>query len=208
MVNVHASLLPRWRGAAPIQWAIRAGDASTGVSIMRMEAGLDSGPVWLRRAVPIGPRDTAGDLFARLAGLGAEALLEALPRIAAVEAPEPQDESRVTLAPRIDRAMAMVDWHRPAAEVSALIRAMDPAPGAWTTLAGEPAKLYRPGPSLTIMTGAASRPGTITAVDGGLAVACRDALLPIGEIQPAGRRRLATTEWLRGASLPTDAAFG
>lgn len=205
MVNVHASLLPRWRGAAPIQWAVRAGDAETGVSIMRMEAGLDSGPVWHVRRTTIAPQETSGDLFARLAALGAETLIEALPLVERGVVPEPQDESAVTLAPKIDRALARIAWDAPARTVSAQIRAMDPAPGAWTTLDDEPVKLFRPGPPVPSPELPAA--GTLVTADGGVAVACADALLPIGDIQPAGRRRVSTADWLRGTTLGADAAF-
>ena len=142
LVNVHASILPRWRGAAPIHWAIKAGDAETGVSIMRVEQGLDSGGVWHIRRTPIEPTDTTGMLFDRLAHLGAEALIEALPRIAAGEEPVAQDPTGVTHAPKVSRDDARVDWHQPAAVVDAQIRAMDPAPGAWTTLGGQAIKLF------------------------------------------------------------------
>lgn len=205
MVNVHASLLPRWRGAAPIQWAVISGDRETGVSIMRMEAGLDSGPVWLARRTPIAPDETSGDLFARLATLGAEALLEALPAIAAGEEPLAQDESQVTLAPKIDREQARIDWNQPADRVSALLRGMDPAPGAWTTLDGQPVKLFRPGDP--VATEQLPVAGTIVSRNVSLAVACADALLPIGDIQPAGRRRVTTADWLRGMTRSADAAF-
>jgi methionyl-tRNA formyltransferase len=142
LVNVHASILPRWRGAAPIHWAIKAGDAETGVSIMRVEAGLDSGGVWHIRRTPIQPNDTTGMLFDRLAQLGADALIEALPRIAAGEEPVAQDPACVTHAPKVSRDDARVDWHQPVAVVDAQIRAMDPAPGAWTSLGGQPVKLF------------------------------------------------------------------
>ena len=198
MVNVHASLLPRWRGAAPIQWAVLSGDAETGVAIMRMAAGLDSGPVWLTRRTPIGPFDTSGDLFERLAHLGAAALVEALPSIARGDAPVPQDEALVTLAPKVDRDLARVDWHASARVASALIRAMDPNPGGWTTLDGEPVKLFRPGEP--VVPEALPPPGTVRPHEGGIAVACADALLPLADIQPAGRRRVTTADWLRGAA--------
>jgi methionyl-tRNA formyltransferase len=142
LVNVHASILPRWRGAAPIHWAIKAGDAETGVSIMRVEQGLDSGGVWHIRRTPIDPTDTTGMLFDRLAHLGAEALIEALPRIAAGEEPVAQDPAGVTHAPKVTRDNARVDWHQPAEVVDAQIRAMDPAPGAWTTEGGRAIKLF------------------------------------------------------------------
>ncbi len=207
MVNVHASLLPRWRGAAPIQWAVLSGDAVTGVSIMRMEAGLDSGPLWLAREEPINPHDTSGMLFERLARVGASALVEALPSIGAGARPEPQDESRVTLAPKLDRNTARVDWSRDRDEISCRIRAMDPAPGAWTTLAEQPVKLFHPSLPITPDPAPASAPGTIIASDGELLVACGDGPLAIGDLQPAGRRRLAAGDWLRGNATAAGQRF-
>ncbi len=196
MVNVHASLLPRWRGAAPIHWALLAGDLVTGVSIMQMEAGLDSGPVWLQRERAIDDRDTTGTLFESLASLGASALIEALPRIAGGEAPSRQDPSLVTLAPKIDRDTARVAWDRPSREVSRRIRAMDPAPGAWTMAGTEPLKLFTPSLASTDVPRAA--PGTVESHAGRLCVACADGWLQVESVQPAGGRRMPGLEWLHG----------
>lgn len=195
MVNVHASLLPRWRGAAPIHWAVLSGDVETGVSIMRVEAGLDSGAVWLQRALPIGPTSTTGELFQSLATLGAAAMVDALPRIEHGEPPTPQDQSRVTIAPKVNRAMARVDWQRSAAETSHLVRAMDPAPGAWTTWQDTPLKLFAPSPGIIATQ---VPPGTVRATSDGIEVACGDRWLAIAMLQPAGRPRLAAADWLRG----------
>ena len=211
MVNVHASLLPRWRGAAPIHWAVMSGDATTGVSIMRMEAGLDSGPVWHVVRTPIGDSDTTGELFVRLADMGAHALVDTLSRIASGEAPLPQDEALVTLAPKIDREQARVRWDVSAHDASCRIRAMDPFPGAWTSLGNESIKLFRP----AVGAQHAAPPqsplfaptGTIVATHEKLAVVCNDGLLDIGEVQPAGRRRMPVAEWLRGAALTGSSRF-
>ena len=214
MVNVHASLLPRWRGAAPIHWAILSGDAVTGVSIMRMEAGLDSGPVWHTVRSTISDQDTTGTLFAHLSVLGADALVETLPRIAAGEVPVPQDESQVTVAPKIDREQARVHWDVSTHEASCQIRAMDPFPGAWTTLADESIKLFAPssrvqrGTSSPITEAPLFAPtGTIVATQDRLSVVCNDGLIEVAEVQPAGRRRMPASEWLRGASLPAGSRF-
>lgn len=129
-LNIHASLLPRWRGAAPIHRAVMAGDAETGVCIMQMEVGLDTGPILLRRPTPIGDTETTGDLHDRLAAIGAEAIVEALGGLDAL-VPRPQDDARATYAPKVEKAEARVDWSLPAAEVDRLIRGLSPFPGAW-----------------------------------------------------------------------------
>jgi methionyl-tRNA formyltransferase len=200
MVNVHASLLPRWRGAAPIQWAVLSGDRETGVSIMRMEAGLDSGPVWHRAVTPLLATDTSGDLFERLATLGATALAEVLPRIESGEEPEPQDPSQVTLAPKLDRTLAQIDWERPAAEVSCWIRGMDPAPGAWTTVGTGTLKCF----GATVLPGVRGEPGTVVAGDR-LTVACGEGAVMLTEVQPAGRRRMSAGDWQRGGGVAIGA---
>src|SRR5690606_27181454 len=142
-LNIHASLLPRWRGAAPIQRAIMAGDTQTGISIMQMDEGLDTGPVLLQRAVPIEPADTAGSLHDRLAELGAEAICEVLDRLAAgAIVARPQPAEGATYAHKITREDACVDWARPAAEVERLLRALDPVPGAFTRHGREELKLW------------------------------------------------------------------
>ena len=206
-VNVHASLLPRWRGAAPIQWALLAGDAETGVAIMRVEAGLDTGAVWHERETAISQLDTAGTLTERLSHLGADALLEALPRIAAGVPPVPQGDAGITHAPKITRELARIRWHEPAASVSCRIRAMDPAPGAWTTLAGAEIKI-RGAPAGAQHAAPRHEPGTI--IGAGPAVIVTTGLggtVGITDVQPAGKRRMPAAEWLRGANLADGARF-
>ncbi|MEO8715452.1 MAG: methionyl-tRNA formyltransferase [Acetobacteraceae bacterium] len=203
-VNVHASLLPRWRGAAPIQWAILSGDPASGVSIMRVERGLDTGAVWHERETAISDRDTAATLTDRLALLGAEALLEALPRIAAGAAPRPQDAVGATLAPKIHREHARIRWHDAAPAVACRIRAMDPAPGAWTTIGGADIKLF----GAMIATDAVGAPGAMVAHSDQLLVATgHDGAVLIRDAQPAGRRRMAALDWFRGAGLAANARF-
>ncbi|MEO9863132.1 methionyl-tRNA formyltransferase, partial [Yoonia sp.] len=140
-LNIHASLLPRWRGAAPIHRAIMAGDAATGVCIMQMEAGLDTGPVLLRQATPIAPAETTGQLHDRLSAMGAALVVEALDRLPELT-PETQSEDGVTYAAKIDKAEARVDWDRPAAEVANHICGLSPFPGAWCDVDGERVKLH------------------------------------------------------------------
>ena len=211
MINVHASILPELRGAAPIQWAILNGDERTGISIMEMEAGLDSGPVLRTTETPIGPEETAGALSLRLAELGAETLVEALAALRAGQATaEPQDDSRATLAPKIDRATARVRWDESAAQVSRRIRAMDPAPGAWTTLGGAEIKLFggrmADGPPSADEPRRAE-PGTVLAIDHRLVVATGEGAVSIAEVQPAGKRRLGVSEWARGRGIATGQRF-
>ena len=199
-LNIHASLLPRWRGAAPIQRAIMAGDAETGVCIMAMEAGLDTGPVLLREAVPIGAEDTAGDLHDRLSVLGAALIVEALDRLDRLVA-EPQPETGVTYADKIDKAEARIDWTRPAAEVDRLIRGLSPFPGAWTTTGGERVKLL--GSRLADGRG---RPGEV--LDDALTVAGGSGAVRVTRAQRAGRGAQESGAFLRGWPLPPGTVLG
>ncbi len=189
-LNIHASLLPRWRGAAPIQRAIMAGDAETGISIMAMEAGLDTGPVLLREAVPIGARDTAGTLAERLAGLGGEMVVAALAGLDGLVA-VPQPEVGVTYAAKIDKAEARVDWRRPAVEVDRLIRGLAPAPGAWAEIGGERVKLL-----LSEVAEGTGAPGEV--MDGGLVVACGEGAVRLLVLQRAGGGAVEAAAFLRG----------
>ena len=197
MINVHASLLPRYRGAAPIQHAILRGEAETGITIMQMEAGLDSGPMLHRVATAIGPDETAGQLAERLAELGGAALIEALSLISGgLARPQPQDHARATLAPKIDREMARLVWERDAATLVRQVRAFDPAPGAWTTLNGGVLKLFTarevPG------TG---EPGDVLAAGERLVVAAGRGAIAVNEVQPAGKNRLPVEAWVRGRGV-------
>jgi methionyl-tRNA formyltransferase len=203
LVNVHASLLPRWRGAAPIQWALLSGDAETGVTIMRVEGGLDSGALWQESRTAIVEDDTAGTLTDRLAHLGATTLVDVLPRIARGEAPVPQRAEGVTHAPKVHRDLARVRWDDGADAVSCRIRAMDPAPGAWTTIDGAEIKMF----GARAVWGDRA-PGTIIGTDDQLIIATGHAGgVELAEIQPAGRRRVRAADWLRGAHLAADAWF-
>ena len=197
MINVHASLLPRYRGAAPVQHAILKGETETGVSIMQMDAGLDSGPVLHRVSTPMEPDETAGTLADRLSELGATALVEALSLLSAgVARPQPQDDSRATYAPKIDREMARLAWDRDATTLVRQVRAFDPAPGAWTILNGCLLKLFgaREVPG-------AGEPGTVLAAGDRLVVAAGRGAVAIHEVQPAGRGRLRVDAWVRGRGV-------
>ena len=199
MINVHASLLPRYRGAAPIQHAILKGEAETGVSIMQMEAGLDSGPVLHRVSTPIGPDETAGALTIRLAELGATALVEALSLLSAgVARPQPQDHARATFAPKIDREMARLSWDRDATTLVRQVRAFDPAPGAWTHLNRCQLKLFG---AREVPGG--GEPGTVLAAGDRLVVAAGRGAVAVQDVQPAGRTRLRVEDWVRGRGIAT-----
>jgi methionyl-tRNA formyltransferase len=197
LVNVHASLLPKLRGAAPIQWAIANGDAETGVSIMRMDAGMDSGPVYLRVPTPVAADDTGGLLTARLAELGTHALLETLNDLVRGQAvPEPQDAALATFAPKVTRETARIDWTQDAPSVARRIRAFDPVPGAWTTLDGTDMKLF--GARTATASGA---PGTVLDAGERLLIAAASGAVDIAEVQPAGRRRMPVAQWARGRGV-------
>ncbi|HSA54421.1 MAG TPA: methionyl-tRNA formyltransferase [Gemmatimonadaceae bacterium] len=205
-LNIHASLLPRWRGAAPIQAAILAGDAETGISIMRMVERLDAGPVLLQAPTPILDDETFGELQLRLSELGALAIVEALALMSLGSAPaREQDESQVTYAHKIARDTTRLDWNRPAVEVARAVRAFDPRPGAFTTLRDAEVKLFgaRPAPD------AAGPPGQVLAIDEmGLLAACGAGGVRIAYAQPAGRRRLATLDWAQGRGVTVGERFG
>ncbi|SDK49312.1 methionyl-tRNA formyltransferase [Paracoccus chinensis] len=191
-LNIHASLLPRWRGAAPIHRAVMAGDAETGVAIMQMEAGLDTGPVLAEARTLIGDEDTTADLHDRLAGMGADLILKVLDRLPLPAVP--QAAEGVTYAAKIDKAEARIDWTRPAAEVDRLIRGLSPFPGAWCMAGGERLKLLR-----SRLAEGQGAPGEVL---GGLVVACGEGAVEITEVQREGKRPLPTAEALRGMALP------
>lgn len=193
-LNVHASLLPRWRGAAPIQRAILAGDAATGVCIMQMEAGLDTGPVLLRDETPI-DRKTAGALTDELSAMGARLMIATLADFAAY-APEPQPDDGVTYAAKIDKAEARIDLTQDAAAVERQVRAFNPVPGAFVEIAGERIKLL----SVEVLPALSGASGTV--LDDQLTIACADGAIRPTVLQRAGRGAMATSELLRGYSVP------
>ncbi len=197
--NGHASLLPRWRGAAPIQRAIMAGDRETGMMVMKMDEGLDTGPVALAERVAIGPDETAGELHDRLMAVGARLMTQALARLeAGTLATEPQAAEGATYARKIDKAETRIDWRRPAPEMHNLIRGLSPFPGAWCEIAAggraERLKVLRAVPAA-----GRGRPGLV--LDGGLAVACADGAVRLTELQRAGGRPVTAEEFLRGTRI-------
>jgi methionyl-tRNA formyltransferase len=197
-VNVHASLLPRWRGAAPIERAIEAGDSETGLSIMRMEAGLDTGPVYLTRRVPIGAKTTSGELHKILAGEGATLLLQALEGIQAGNlTPKPQPAQGVTYAKKLSRQEAAMDWRKSAVELERAVRAFDPFPGSYFTWNDERIRV------LAAESGAnpeSAAPGTV--LNGKLTIACGEGALRLTRLQRAGRGALDSETFLRGFYIP------
>ena len=193
-LNIHASLLPRWRGAAPIHRAVMAGDAETGVCIMRMEEGLDTGPVLAREATPIGTTDTTGVLHDRLSAMGARLIVEALSRIAELT-PAEQPRAGVTYAAKIDKAEARVDWTCPADEVDRLIRGLSPFPGAWTEIDGERVKIL--GSERAEGRGA---PGEV--LDDRLTIACGTGAVRLLRLQRAGKAAQDAAVFLNGRAVP------
>ncbi|WP_170596782.1 methionyl-tRNA formyltransferase [Ruegeria arenilitoris] len=199
-LNIHASLLPRWRGAAPIHRAIMAGDAETGICIMQMEAGLDTGPVLLRQATPIGPEETTAQLHDRLSAMGADLIVQALDRLPELT-PEPQPEVGVTYAAKIDKAEARVDWSRPAVEVDRQIRGLSPFPGAWSEIEGERVKLLA-----SRLSDGKGVPGEV--LDDALRVACGTGAVELLRLQRAGKAAQDRETFLRGWPIPAGTRLG
>jgi len=204
-LNIHASLLPRWRGAAPIQRALLEGDRETGVSIMRMDAGLDTGPVLAQRSVAIDEDDDAGTLHEKLAALGAEMMVATLSSLQ--DAPMqalPQPQAGVTYARKIQKEDTRLDWSRPAVELARAVRAFRPSPGAFSLVEGEPLKIWR-----AVAREDRGAPGTVLRVEeDAIVVACGQGALEVTELQRPGGRRLRAAEFLRGRALATGARFG
>jgi methionyl-tRNA formyltransferase len=200
-LNIHASLLPRWRGAAPIQRAILAGDAETGITIMQMDAGLDTGAMLARRAIPIGETETAGELHDRLAALGGEMIVETL---RSLPSPVAQDAVRATYAAKLTKEEALIDWEESAIEISRRVRAYNPFPGAAATLNGERIKLWR----AAVTDHQPLEPGTVcNSAPGELIIACGQGALKVLELQRAGGKRLPTATLLKGFPIPRGACF-
>ena len=205
-LNVHGSLLPRWRGAAPIQWALISGDSKTGISIMQTEAGLDTGPVRLQKATPIGPDETAPELFGRLAELGASAISEALALLAEGRLPlQPQDESQVTIAPLLKREDGLLDFNRPAAASYDRYRGVSAWPGTFFHHAGQDVKVH----GLRVVPDSGDTPGTVLDIGpAGITVAAGDGALLLDQLQSPGRRRLAGRDWANGAGVKPGTILG
>lgn len=202
-INVHGSLLPRYRGAAPIQWAIMRGETETGITTLQMDEGMDTGPILLQASTPIGADETAGELAGRLAVLGARVLVETLERLDTLR-PTPQRHEEATLAPRLKKTDGHVDWRRPARELANLARGCNPWPGALTLTPRGPLTIWR---ATAVDCAPGTAPGTLVRAVGALAIAAgAGALLP-SEVQPENRRPMSWADWLRGARLGARALF-
>jgi methionyl-tRNA formyltransferase len=205
-INVHGSILPRYRGAAPIQWAIMRGERGTGITTFQMDEGMDTGPILLSAPMAIGPEETAGELAARLAPLGAAVLIETLARLDALK-PTPQRHADATLAPRLKRTDGYLDWERPAVELVNLVRGCNPWPGAVARGPGGMLTFWR---AKALGAGRAQPPGTLgrpAAASDALAIATADGWLCPVEVQPENRRSMSWSDYLRGARLARGASF-
>ena len=203
-INVHGSLLPRWRGAAPIQWAVIAGDEMAGVTTMQMAEGLDTGDMLLTYETKVGEKETAGELFDRLAQSGAELLTQTLVKLDEIE-PRPQDDAQSCYAHMLDKQMAVIDWGKSAHEIDCLIRGLNPWPIALTTLSGERLKVFA-----AEKAAGNGEPGTVLEADPkkGLTVACGEGALGLTEIQLVGGKRMKATDFLRGHAIEVGTKLG
>ena len=198
-INVHASILPRWRGATPIQRALLAGDSTSGVTLMQMEAGLDTGPILSQRLLSLSPDWTGGQLHDQLANLGAQLLRETLPLLqTATLSPQPQSEEGVSYAAKLTRKDERIDWNQPAHCIRRQILALNPWPAAHTHLHGKRLKIFQ----CRLATGQGEAGQVIGPTEDGLEIACAEGSLILTEVQPEGKRRLLVPEWLRGYPLP------
>lgn len=217
-INVHASLLPELRGAAPVHWAIARGHATTGITVMRMTPGMDEGPILHTVEVPIDDHESGTELARRLSGVGAQALIEALAmlQMGALDEVE-QDHERATYAPKVSRSLARIDWSRSASEVKDHVRAMDDVPGAWTELEGQAVKLFRPrlsphdGGPVPPRVDSGVAPGTVVDAESGsgrgVGVATGEGVVWFGEVQPPGKRRMESAAWLAGRGVSPGERF-
>jgi methionyl-tRNA formyltransferase len=205
MVNVHPSLLPELRGAAPVEWAILNGLEQTGVTIMQMEAGLDSGPILLQIPHDIDPDLTGGELSEHLSEMGAQALVEVLALLETSGLkPRPQDHARATYAPKLTRETARIRWSEPAERIARAIHALDPKPGAWTELDGREVKLFG---ARVVEGGGPGQPGEVRTTDDGLGITTGKAAVLVDEVQPAGKPRMSAADWVRGRGVQGGQRF-
>lgn len=210
-INVHASLLPAWRGAAPIQWALLNGDQMTGVTTMQMDAGLDTGDILMQREVAVEPDETGGSLFDKLAAAGAELCIETLDKLQAGDiTPVPQGETTTPYAKMLTRAMGEIDWSRPAAQIERMVRGLSPWPGAYTYRNGKRIKICRAAlrAEEARAQNEAEQAGALIGDKDILRVQTGEGCLEIGEVQPEGKRRMSAAEYLRGYPVKPDEKMG
>jgi len=206
-VNIHPSLLPKYRGAAPINWTLIQGDQTTGVTIMRMDEGVDSGEILLQEATPIGPEETFGELHDRLAKIGAELLLISLAMMASgTLVPRQQDHGLATQAPRLGREDTRIHWEKPSRQIVSLIRGLSPSPGAHTELDGKQLKIYRASAEVVAVPGV---PGTVLGgADGEIRIAAADGAVLLREVQLEGKKRMTGRDFLRGFPIQPGKILG
>jgi len=202
-INLHFSLLPRWRGAAPVQRAIEAGDAVTGVTVFKLDRGMDTGPIYRQSAIDLDGSSTSESLLNRLADLGAASVLETIDAITAGEVPRMQESYGATRANKLSKEEARIDWSLPAELIERKVRAFYPNPGSWTTFRGSVMKIEK----VDIHTGQPSSPGCLSAVNRELFVSCGKGLLKISRLQPAGKQVMSASDWLNGAQLKENERF-
>ena len=208
-INVHASLLPKYRGAAPINWAIMNGETVTGLTTMQIDPGLDTGPMLLKTELPIGPDETAPELSARLAQAGAPLIVETLRRVEAGEiTPEEQDHSQATFAPPLRKEDGLIDWSQAATQIHNRVRGLQPWPGTYTSFRGKNCQIWGRQPLVNDAAAPAAIPGTIHAGKSGVLVDCGTGRLLLENIQLEGRKRVTAREFVNGARLAADERFG
>ncbi len=204
-LNVHFSLLPRWRGAAPVQWAILEGDANTGISIFKLDKGMDTGPIFYQEEVEIGHSDTTNDLLERMSHLAGNRIMDVVANIRKGIKPTSQPNSGVTLAPKISKEMAKISWNGGADAILRRVRALEDRPGTWSTFRGERIGIHKISESL--LPNALQKVGEIALVDGSLLIRCEDSTLEISEVTPAGKKRMTGSDFARGARLLAGERF-
>ena len=204
-LNIHFSLLPRWRGAAPVQWALIEGDSAAGISIFKLDKGMDTGPVYLQEEVEIGPSDTTNDLLDRMSKLAGMRIMNVVAEIRKGVKPTAQPNAGILLAPKISKEMAKLNWSLGADAIMRKVRALDDRPGTWSTFNGERIAIHRLSESL--LTNTLKKPGEIALVESSLLIRCQDSTLEISEVTPAGKKRMKGSDFARGAHLAGGERF-
>jgi methionyl-tRNA formyltransferase len=204
-LNVHFSLLPKWRGAAPVQWALMEGDTTTGISIFKLDKGLDTGPIYFQEEVSIHPEDTTAELLTRMSTLAGDRIIDVIDTLTKGVKPTPQPQTGISLAPKISKEMAKIEWHESADSILRKVRALEERPGTWTTFRGERIGLHSIVESLT--PNSLKKPGDIAHEADELLVRCSDSVLTIGAVTPAGKKRMSGGDFARGARFDASERF-